>query len=139
MSVPVLEPRPHAAPRETVLLADPDGDVHATSGALLAHRGYRVLAAYSTGEALRLVSEARPAVAVVEPAALVRAPDEGGRLLHLLRESAGVPVIAFTADDIHFPAPGLLAAGYAAALVKPCRPSEVERQIRMVLDRSAKS
>jgi CheY-like chemotaxis protein len=118
---------------ETVLLVDPDDDVHATFGRILLHQGYRVVAARDAAEALAAAQGEPPDLVIVDPAP---GPRRNARhtVLRELGGLRGIPVIAVTADVIRFPVDRLLAEGYAAAATKPCSPRLMARTVRQLLD-----
>jgi signal transduction histidine kinase/DNA-binding response OmpR family regulator len=90
---PVREP---ATGPLDVLLVDDDPAIGEVIGAMLAGEHYRLRQALSAGEALRLVGEHRPGLAIVDP---LLPNGDGKHILELLRGSdaqADVPVILLT-------------------------------------------
>jgi DNA-binding response OmpR family regulator len=120
----------------TVLLIDSDRDNLEICSALLAHFGFRVVAAEDLESGVRLARSSRPAVVVTE---LFARTGTGWSALEALRsgaESAGTPVIVLS---VHARTSDREAAsGAAAFLTKPVHLTHLLDQVRSACEATAK-
>lgn len=114
----------------TVLLIDQDRDNVDICSALLAHHGFRVIAADDVDSGLLLAREDRPAVVVTELFGRTRTGWAVLEALSARPETAGIPVIVLSAHAL--PSDREAASGAAAYLTKPAYPRHVLDHVRRV-------
>ncbi|MEX1253339.1 MAG: response regulator transcription factor [Dehalococcoidia bacterium] len=99
----------------------------------LSDQGFRVIAAETAEEALRLIEEQRPDLVLLD----VLMPDVTGlELMRRLRERMNTPVILLTAKDQDIDKVRGLESGADDYIVKPFGADELAARIRAVLRRS---
>lgn len=107
-------------PRDTVLIVDDDPDQHTVCGVFLEHAGYAVLHAFDGQEGVEMAREHQPAVVLMD----IRMPRMDGiaarRALAADPATAGLPVVAVSADVLTWPERRVLGEGFAGYLPKPC-------------------
>lgn len=119
-------------PAPTVLVVDPDPDSLHIYGALLEHRGLRVLRAQAAREGFRLACEAGPDLIVLE---LHLEEIEGVSLRERLKlepRTSGVPVVALSTLTVPLGDPAR--TGCDAFLPKPCAPSRLYDEISKLIE-----
>jgi two-component system cell cycle response regulator DivK len=103
---------------------------------LLQFKGYRTLEALTASEGIRLASEHRPDLILMD----IQLPDmDGGAALGKIRSgpnTATIPVIALTAQAMAGDRERLLEAGFAGYLAKPISVREFPDQVREFCERS---
>ncbi len=103
---------------------------------LLQFRGYRTLEAATAGEGLRLAVEHRPDLILMD----IQLPDlDGGAALGRLRAdpgTAGICVVALTAQAMGGDRERLLGAGFDGYLTKPISIREFPDQVRHFCERA---
>ncbi len=103
---------------------------------VLQFKGYRTLEAGTAGEGLRLAAEHRPDLILMD----IQLPDmDGGAALSQLRAdptTAGICVVALTAQAMGGDRQRLLGAGFDGYLTKPISIREFPEQIRQFCDRA---
>ena len=103
---------------------------------LLQLRGYRTLEAGTAGEGIRLATADTPDLILMD----IQLPDlDGEAALGRLRaepSTAGIPVIALTAQAMAGDRERLLRAGFAGYLAKPISVREFPEQIREFCERA---
>ena len=117
-------------PAPLVLLIDHDADNRDMYGTMLAVSGFDVLQAENIVEALALVAERLPAVAVTD----LRMPGDvpAAELCRQFRE-VGVPVITLTAVGPGKDHDAMRRAGCARILMKPLPPDQLIMEITRLL------
>ena len=97
---------------------------------VLRFRGYRTLEAGTAGEGIGLANEHRPDLILMD----IQLPDmDGGAALARLRaepSTAGIPVVALTAQAMASDRERLLGAGFDGYLPKPISIKEFPEQVR---------
>jgi two-component system cell cycle response regulator DivK len=103
---------------------------------LLQVKGYRTLEAGTAGEGIRLAGEHRPDLILMD----IQLPDlDGETALRRLRaepRTAGLPVLALTAQVMAGDRERLLGAGFAGYLAKPISIKDFPEQVRHFCDRT---
>jgi two-component system cell cycle response regulator DivK len=103
---------------------------------LLQLRGYRTLEAGTAGEGIRLATADTPDLILMD----IQLPDlDGEAALGRLRaepSTAGIPVIALTAQAMAGDRERLLRAGFAGYLAKPISVREFPEQVREFCERA---
>jgi two-component system, cell cycle response regulator DivK len=103
---------------------------------LLQVKGYRTLEAGTAGEGIRLAGEHRPDLILMD----IQLPDlDGETALRRLRaepRTAGIPVLALTAQVMAGDRERLLGAGFAGYLAKPISIKDFPEQVRHFCDRT---
>ena len=107
-------------PRNTVLIVDDDPDQHTVCGTYLEHAGYAVMHAFDGQEGVEMARLHQPRVVLMD----IRMPRMDGvsarRALAADAVTAGIPVVALSADVLTWLEPRVMAEGFAAYLPKPC-------------------
>ena len=130
-SVPVAR---GAAPEPPlVLIADDDEDIVALVSFRLERSGYRVLAVRDGAEAVRLATEARPALAVLDVTMPVLTGLEATRLLRAAPETSALPIILLTARASAADVAAGTAAGATTYVTKPFSPQDLARSVDAIL------
>jgi len=103
---------------------------------LLQFKGYRTLEAGTAAEGLRLAAEHRPDLILMD----IQLPDmDGGAALSQLRaapRTAGIAVVALTAQAMGGDRERLLGAGFDGYLTKPISIKEFPDQVRQFCERA---
>jgi two-component system cell cycle response regulator DivK len=103
---------------------------------LLQFRGYRTLEAGTAGEGISLAGEHRPDLILMD----IQLPDlDGEAALRRLRDepsTAGIPVVALTAQAMAGDRERLLGAGFAGYVAKPIQVREFPDQVRQFCERA---
>jgi two-component system, cell cycle response regulator DivK len=103
---------------------------------VLQFKGYRTLEAGTAGEGLRLAAEHRPDLILMD----IQLPDmDGGTALSRLRaapSTAGIAVVALTAQAMGGDRERLLGAGFDGYLTKPISMKEFPDQVRQFCERT---
>lgn len=140
---PAPEPRGTAQGHEgamvqkLVLVVDDDEDNRVILQAILEHAGFAVLLAADGAEAVEQARAHRPAVVLMDLAMPVMNGWDATRRLKDDRSTAGIPVIAFTADDGASLPRRLRQTGFCAYLRKPYPPGQVLEAVRTCLEETA--
>ena len=104
---------------------------------LLEFKGYRTLEAGTAGEGISLAGEHRPDLILMD----IQLPDlDGEAALRRLRaepRTAGIPVVALTAQAMAGDRERLLGAGFAGYLAKPISIKEFPEQVRHFCERTS--
>ena len=104
---------------------------------LLQVKGYRTLEAGTAGEGISLAGEHRPDLILMD----IQLPDlDGEAALRRLRaepRTAGIPVVALTAQAMAGDRERLLGAGFAGYLAKPISIKEFPEQVRHFCERTS--
>jgi CheY-like chemotaxis protein len=123
---------PEAAP--LVLVVEDEPAVRTALRVLLEQEGYRVAETEVGEEALPLARRLRPDVVLLDLVLPAMSGLDTVRVLKECSETAGIPVIA--TSGLRLPDPATLAAaGFAGALGKPYRSTELFAELRRVLPR----
>jgi len=122
--------------QQTVLLIEDSATQRAIVGALLERLGYRIVTAVDGGDGLRVLSDARPDLILLD---VVMPGLDGWDTLERIRQSSGVPVIMLTARGEEVDLVRGLRAGADDYLAKPFRQDELEARIEAVLRRSGQA
>ncbi len=105
---------------------------------VLQFRGYRTLDAGTAGEGISLAGEHRPDLILMD----IQLPDmDGGTALQHLRaeaSTAGIPVVALTAQAMGGDRERLLGAGFDGYLTKPINIREFPDQVRQFCERAGR-
>jgi diguanylate cyclase (GGDEF)-like protein len=120
----------------TVLLIEDSATQRALVGSLLGRLGYKVAAACDGAEGLRVLTDTRPDLILLD---VVMPGLDGWETLERIRRSSGVPVIMLTARDEEVDRVRGLRAGADDYLGKPFRQDELEARIEAVLRRSGQA
>jgi two-component system, cell cycle response regulator DivK len=125
-------------PAPLVVVVEDDEDVRSVHAHYLAAHGFRVETAADGKTALRLITETRPDIVVMDlslPA--LNGWEATRRLKHDLR-TAHIPIIAYSGHAQGWSVEHALDAGCDAYVVKPCSPEDLLAEIQRVLARSVK-
>jgi len=103
---------------------------------ILHFKGYRTVEAATAGHGISLAGEHRPDLILMD----IQLPDmDGGTALTHLRgepSTAGIPVIALTAQAMGGDRERLLGAGFDGYLTKPINTKEFPEQVRQFCERA---
>ena len=120
-------------PALRVLLVDDEPDQIELYRYGLEDAGYVVLKATDGGAAIAIARAIRPAVVVLD----LRMPDiDGWQVCAALKadsRTSGIPIVILTAAASPTLAEDAARAGCAAALLKPCYPTDLARTLRAVI------
>ncbi len=117
----------------TILLADDHEDNRAALLAVLEHDGYRTLEARNGREAVDLVRAHRPDLVVMDLAMPVMDGLQAMRLLKEDPETAGIPIVAFTAMALTYSRAEMEAEGFDGFLTKPCMPPTFLQEVQRLV------
>jgi diguanylate cyclase (GGDEF)-like protein len=120
----------------TVLLIEDSATQRALVRSVLERLGYRVEAAADGAEGLRVLTDTRPDLILLD---VVMPGLDGWETLERIRGSSGVPVIMLTSRDEEVDLVRGLRAGADDYLGKPFRQDELEARIEAVLRRSGQA
>ena len=132
-----VAPPPVEGGHETVLVVEDEELVRALAVRTLRGRGYHCLEAHDAGEALRLVQQEQGPLDLVITDVVMPGMSGGGLGDRLALLRPGLPILytsAFTDEEVI--RRGMLEQG-RPFLQKPCRPDELARTVREVLDAAA--
>lgn len=103
------------------------------AGDILRRAGFQVLEATTAGEGLRLAAATHPALVLLD----IRLPDFDGleavRRLRADRRTAGIPVVALTAQAMKGDEAAARAAGFTGYITKPIDTRSFARQVQAFL------
>ncbi len=117
-----------------ILLVDDEVAIQRSVAPLLRSRGYDVDVAGTGGEALRLVTERRPALMVLD----LGLPDlEGTEVCRRVRATSAMPIIVLSARGAEADKVNALDLGADDYVTKPFGPDELLARIRVALRRTA--
>jgi two-component system cell cycle response regulator DivK len=125
--------------RKTVLVVDDHEDSRIICGTILQHHGYRFLEAGDGEAAVQLVHAERPDMVLLDISLPVMDGYEVAALLRKGEETAGIPLIALTAQALAEDRDRVLTAGFDAYLAKPCSPSRVLMEVERFIGPAAPS
>jgi CheY-like chemotaxis protein/MinD-like ATPase involved in chromosome partitioning or flagellar assembly len=121
---------------DKVLIVDDDVQTLRLVGLMLERQGYKILAANSGAQALHMAHTDHPDVIVLD----VMMPDMDGyevtRRLRKDSETAGIPILMFTAKTMVEDKVSGYEAGADDYLTKPIHPAELTAHLRALLSRS---
>jgi two-component system, cell cycle response regulator DivK len=121
--------------RKTILIVDDDADQHTVCGVFLEHAGYTVLHAFDGQEGVEMARAHRPALVLMD----IRMPRMDGiaarRALAAEPGTAGIPVVAVSADVLTWPERRVMQEGFAAHLPKPCNLDRISALVTRFLRR----
>ncbi|HEX2077169.1 MAG TPA: response regulator [Longimicrobium sp.] len=106
--------------RISILIVDDDPDQHTVCGLFLEHAGYEVLHAFDGQEGVEMARVHQPDLVLMDIRMRRMDGVAARRALADDRVTAGIPVIAVSADVLTWPESRVLAEGFAAHLPKPC-------------------
>jgi CheY-like chemotaxis protein len=124
---------PNEAP--LVLVADDDDDILALVTFRLERSGYRVVPARDGAEAVRLVQELRPDLAVLDISMPLLTGLEATRVLRADPATAEIPIVLLTARAAEHDIAAGVAAGATAYVTKPFSPQDLASRVDAVLGR----
>ncbi len=116
-----------------ILVADDEPRITKLVSIALSEEGFRVVAASTGSEAIRLAEEYRPDVVLLD---IVMPDMDGIEVMRQLRESRSVPVILVTAKGSTADKTKGLDLGADDYIAKPFHPDELAARVRAVLRRS---
>jgi two-component system KDP operon response regulator KdpE len=120
--------------KPTILVVDDDTAIQRALGPLLRARGYDARVAATGAEALRLFSDDRPELVVLD----LGLPDlEGTEVCRRLRAASTVPIIVLSARGAEADKVQALDLGADDYVTKPFGPEELLARIRVALRRAA--
>jgi two-component system cell cycle response regulator DivK len=123
--------------RMNILIVDDDADQHTVCGVFLEHAGYTVLHAFDGLEGVEMAREHRPALVLMD----IRMPRMDGiqarRALSAEPATAGIPVVAVSADVLTWPERRVMQEGFAAHLPKPCNLDRISALVARLARRDA--
>jgi CheY-like chemotaxis protein len=123
--------------RKTILIVDDDADQHTVCGVFLEHAGYTVLHAFDGLEGVEMARAHRPALVLMD----IRMPRMDGiaarRMLAAEPVTAGIPVVAVSADVLTWPERRVMQEGFAAHLPKPCNLDRISALVARLVRREA--
>lgn len=116
--------------KKTILVVDDEPDQREIYRAVLRHAGYRVLEAADAGEGVRLATEDRPDLILLDIALPQIDGWEAVRMLKRDQRTARIPVCAISArvlpkDQLY----RIAEAGFECYLLKPIEPRQVLREV----------
>ena len=124
---------------ELMLIVEDNGKNLKLVRDVLQFRGYRTLEAATAGEGISLATEHRPDLILMD----IQLPDmDGGTALSQIRaepSTAGIPIIALTAQAMAGDRERLLGAGFDGYLTKPISIREFPEQIRQFCEQARSS
>lgn len=118
--------------QKLLLIADDQEDNVVIFSAILTHHGYGVVQARNGQEAVELARDHSPALIVMDLHMPVLDGWQATRLLKENAETAGIPVVAVTAEDHRDPA-RLQETGFCAYVQKPVAPENLLRAVETCL------
>lgn len=120
---------------EKILIVDDDMETLRLVGLMLQRQGYQVLAANNGKAALAMASSERPDAVLLD----VMMPDMNGyevtRALRLMPETAGIPIMMFTAKSMVDDKVAGFEAGVDDYVTKPIHPAELVAHIKSMMTR----
>ena len=117
-----------------VLLVEDHADTRTVTQRVLRAHGYRVHAAATAADALRLAKSVRCDLALVD----IGLPDmSGSDLLGRLRRVEPVPALALTAFVMSRDVEGYAAPGFDGVVAKPCQLDDLLAAMRRLVPRAA--
>lgn len=125
--------------RKRVLLVDDYPDARDMYRVYLTFAGFEVLEAANGVEAIQIASDNPPDIILMDLSLPVMDGWEATRRLKSDPRTADIPVVALTGHALAGISEGARAAGCDAFVTKPCLPDDLVREIRKVLDESAKT
>jgi CheY-like chemotaxis protein len=125
--------------QKRVLLVDDYPDARDMYRVYLTFSGFEVLEATNGVEAIQMASDNPPDIILMDLSLPVMDGWEATRRLKSNPRTADIPVVALTGHALAGISEGARAAGCDAFVTKPCLPDELVREIRRVLDESAKT
>lgn len=120
-------------PNRTILVADDDPDIRRLVAFTLRRRGYTVLEAATGDDALALIRQGRPDLAVLDVMMPGRTGLDVARALESDRATAAIPVLLLSARGQAGEIADGLATGARAYVVKPFSPPELAERIAALL------
>jgi CheY-like chemotaxis protein len=118
---------------QLILLADDDEDIMELVSFRLERSGYRVARAHDGAEAVRLVRELHPALAVLDVSMPVMTGLDATVALRADPSTEAIPIILLTARGAPADITAGLAAGATAYVTKPFSPQDLSTRIDSVL------
>lgn len=106
--------------RTTVLIVDDDPDQHTVCGVFLEHSGYHVLHAFDGQEGVEMARDQQPDVVLMDIRMRRMDGVAARRALADDPVTAGIPVVAVSADVLTWPERRVMAEGFAGHISKPC-------------------
>ena len=125
--------------RKRVLVVDDYPDARDMYRVYLTFSGFEVLEAANGVEAIQIASDNPPDIILMDLSLPVMDGWEATRRLKSDPRTADIPVVALTGHALAGISEGARAAGCDAFVTKPCLPDDLVREIRKVLDESAKT
>ena len=116
-----------------LLVADDDEDILALVQFRLARSGYEVVVARDGEEALRLIREQQPDLAVLDWMMPKATGLEVLRTMRAASETAGIPVVLLTARANEADVQEGLAAGADDYIAKPFSPQELASRVQAII------
>jgi membrane fusion protein, heavy metal efflux system len=115
----------------TILIVDDDDTLSQVLGRVLTQQGYRVLRASDAGQALQLVQQQTPQLALVD----LCLPDQNGLELaqHLQAQASGLPMILITAYPPRLSGQPAPPPGFRQVLTKPLDLQQLRHSIEAAL------
>jgi CheY-like chemotaxis protein len=122
-----------ARDEQLIVLAEDDEDILDLVSLRLERSGYRIVRARDGAEAVLLVKELRPALAVLDISMPVMTGLEATRALRADQATAEIPIILLTARATPTDVAAGVAAGATAYVTKPFSPQDLSSTIDSVL------
>ena len=119
-----------------VLIVEDNHDNRAIFAAILHHHGYEVLEAADGEAGVRIATESRPDVILMDISLPRMDGIEATTRLKQSDETASIPIIAVTAHAMREDEERVRRAGCDASLAKPVEPMRVIEEVTRVLDGS---
>ena len=126
-------PAPLAGNR-TIVVADDHETNREMAQHLLERRGYRVVLARDGDEAIRLTRAEQPALVLMDLAMPVKDGFEAARILKIDPETAGIPLVAFTALAMRGDEERARTAGFDGYLSKPIEKIALEETLKRFIE-----
>lgn len=118
--------------RSTVLIVDDDPDQHTVCEVFLEHAGYRVLHAFDGQEGVEMARDLRPDLVLMDIRMRRMDGVAARRALADDPATAGIPVVAVSADVLTWPERRVLAEGFAGHISKPCNLERIGALVRQL-------
>ncbi len=122
-----------------VLVVDDSPHVREMYSEYFRHRGFGVLAASDGLAAIQLALGARPDVIVMDIAMPNMSGTTAIKRLSSQPRTRNIPVVVLTGYPYEAIEQGVLEAGAARLLMKPCLPEDLEAHVRSLLERPRES
>jgi two-component system, cell cycle response regulator DivK len=118
---------------KTILLVEDHEDSRIICATLLQHHGYTVVEARDGAAGVELARHHRPNLIVMDVTLPILDGWAATEQIKSHPDTRSIPIIALTAHALRAARDRALTLGFAAYLVKPCRPTRLLREVRRLI------